>query len=123
MSDKPYRPMESPDVGNQRNAGYIWLPSSAFFLIDPILSHSRRLWVESGIIYAIFLALYVSYMRARTTRQRHLLIAGFYLLGLISLPINGGATSFFIYTAAFLPFVVAQAAVFVVILSLLVLGL
>ncbi|MGD0445904.1 MAG: sensor histidine kinase [Edaphobacter sp.] len=123
MSDKPYRSLESPDVGNQKNSGYIWLAYSAFFFIDPILGHNRRLWIESGIIYAIFLTFYVSYMRAGTIRQRHLLIAGFYLLGLISFPINGGATTFFVYTAAFLPFVVSSTAVFVAILSLLVLGL
>ncbi len=66
MSDKPYRSMESPDIGTQSNTGYIWLAYSVFFFIDPILSHSRRLWVESGVIYAIFLLIYVGYMKART---------------------------------------------------------
>jgi two-component system sensor histidine kinase DesK len=123
MSDKPYRSTENPDVGNQKNSGYIWLLYSVFFFIDPIMSHSRRLWIETGIIYSIFLAIYVSYMRARTTRLRHLLIGSIYLLGLISFPINGGAPSFFIYAAAFLPFVVVPTAVFISVLILMVLGL
>jgi two-component system, NarL family, sensor histidine kinase DesK len=123
MSDKPYRSIEGLDIGTQSNTGYIWLAYSAFFFIDPIMSHSRRLWVESGIIYAIFLVVYVSYMRARTTRQRHGLIVAFYILGVASFPINVGGSSFFIYSAAFLPFVVASGPIFVAILIAQALGL
>ena len=123
MSDQTYRSIESPDIGTQGNSGYIWLAYSVFFLIDPVLSHSRRLWIESSIIYAIFLALYVGYMRSRTTRQRHWLIVGFYLLGIVSFPINSGASSFFIYSAAFLPFVVASVPFLVTALTVQSLGL
>jgi two-component system, NarL family, sensor histidine kinase DesK len=123
MSDQTYRSIESPDIGTQGNSGYIWLAYSVFFLIDPVLSHSRRLWVESSIIYAIFLALYVGYMRSRTTRQRHWLIVAFYLLGIVSLPINSGGSSFFIYSAAFLPFVVASVPFLVTALTVQALGL
>ncbi len=123
MSEKPYRSMAGPDVGTQKNSGYIWLAYSAFFFIDPILSHSRRLWIESGVIYAIFLAIYVGYMKAKTNRQRYLLLAAFYLLGLISFPINTGASGFFIYCAAFLPFVIVATPTLIAILSALVFGL
>jgi two-component system sensor histidine kinase DesK len=123
MSDKPYRSLEGLDVGTQSNSGYIWLAYSAFFLIDPILSHNRRLWIESGVIYAIFLVIYVSYMRSRTTTQRHGLIVAFYVLGVASFPINSGGSSFFIYSAAFLPFVVASVPIFVAILIAQALGL
>jgi two-component system sensor histidine kinase DesK len=123
MSDKPYRSMEGPDIGTQGNSGYIWLAYSAFFIIDPILSHSRRLWIESGVIYAVFLAIYVGYMRSRTTRQRHWLIVAFYLLGIVSFPINTGGSSFFIYSAAFLPFVVASVPFLVTALTVQALGL
>jgi two-component system sensor histidine kinase DesK len=123
MSDQTYRSIESLDIGTQGNSGYIWLAYSVFFLIDPVLSHSRRLWIESSIIYAIFLALYVGYMRSRTTRQRHWLIVAFYLLGIVSLPINSGGSSFFIYSAAFLPFVVASVPFLVTALTVQALGL
>src|ERR1700712_5802098 len=123
MSDKSYRSMESPDIGTQSNSGYIWLAYSVFFLIDPIMSHSRRLWIESGVIYAIFLVTYVSYMRARTIRQRYGLIVAFYVLGVASFPINSGGSSFFIYSAAFLPFVVASVPIFITILIAQALGL
>jgi two-component system sensor histidine kinase DesK len=115
--------MEGLDIGTQSNSGYIWLAYSAFFLIDPVLSHSRRLWIECGVIYAIFLVIYISYMRARTTRQRHGLIVAFYVLGVASFPINTGGSSFFIYSAAFLPFVVASVPIFVTILIAQALGL
>jgi two-component system sensor histidine kinase DesK len=123
MSEKPYRSIDSPDIGTQRNTGYIWLAYSAFFIIDPIMSHNRRLWIECGVIYAIFLVVYVSYMRAQTTRQRHGLIVALYVLGVASFPITTGASSFFIYTAAFLPFVVASIPIFVTILIAQALGL
>jgi two-component system sensor histidine kinase DesK len=123
MSEKPYRSTESPDIGTQSNSGYIWLTYSAFFLIDPIMSHSRRLWIESGVIYAIFLVIYVSYMKARTTRQRHGLIVAMYVLGVASFPINSGGSTFFIYSAAFLPFVVASVPILVAVLIAQALGL
>jgi two-component system sensor histidine kinase DesK len=123
MSKKPHRSIGSLDVGTQSNSGYIWLAYSVFFLIDPIMSHSRRLWIESGIIYAIFLVTYVSYMRARTTRQRHGLIVAFYVLGVASFPINAGGSSFFIYSAAFLPFVVASVPIVAAIIMAQTLGL
>jgi two-component system, NarL family, sensor histidine kinase DesK len=123
MSQKLRRSIESPDIGTQSNSGYIWLAYSAFFLIDPIMSHSRRLWIECGVIYAIFLILYISYMKARTIRQRHGLIVAFYVLGVASFPINTGGSSFFIYSAAFLPFVVASVPIFVTILIAQAVGL
>ena len=115
--------MESPDIGTQTNTGYIWLAYSVFFLIEPVLSHRRRLWIECALIYAIFLIAYISYMKARTIRQRHLLLVAFYILGLVSLPITTGASSFFVYSAAFLPFVVASVPIIVTILVVQALGL
>jgi two-component system sensor histidine kinase DesK len=123
MNDELPNPAGSLDVGNQKNTGYIWLAYSAFFFVDPILSHSRRLWIESGIIYAIFLAAYVAYMNSKTTRLRHILVVTFYALGIISFPINAGGSSFFIYSAAFLPFIVASIPVFVTIIAVQMLGL
>ncbi len=123
MSKKLHRSIGSLDVGTQSNSGYIWLAYSVFFLIDPVMSHSRRLWIESGIIYAIFLVTFVSYMRARTTRQRHGLIVAFYVLGVASFPINAGGSSFFIYSAAFLPFVVASVPIVAAIIIAQTLGL
>ena len=117
MSDQPHKPLSSVDIGDQRNSGYIWLAYSAFFFIDPILSHSARLWIESGIIYAVFLVAYIAYMKSRSIRQRHALLVVFYALGVVSFPINAGASSFFIYSGAFLPFVVESVPVLISVLA------
>ena len=123
MSDNSQRSISSLDVGGQTNSGYIWLAYSIFFLIDPILSHSPRLWIESGIIYTIFLITYVGYMKSRTIDQRRGLIVAFYILGIASFPINFGGSSFFIYSAAFIPFVVASAPVIAGVILVQTLGL
>ena len=123
MSEKPYRSIEARDTGAQSNSGYIWIAYSAFFIIEPIMSHSRRLWIECGVIYAIFLVIYVSYMKARTISQRRLLLVAFYVLGIISFPINPGGSGFFIYSAAFLPFVVASVPIIVTIFIVQALGI
>lgn len=96
--------LESPDVGGQRNTGYLWLAYSFFFFIDPVLSHNRRLWIASGITYAVFLALYLTYMYTHRLLLRRLIVAAFYLMGVGTLPYNGGGSCFFIFSAAMLPF-------------------
>src|SRR5271170_1289238 len=111
------------DVGSQSGSGYVWLAYSVFFFIDPFLRHNSRYWLQSLAIYLVFLAAYIAYLRARTTPQRQWLLAAFYLIGVLALPFNGGATTFFIYAAAFLPFTVASAPAVVVILALQCLGL
>jgi two-component system, NarL family, sensor histidine kinase DesK len=100
----------APDIGTRKGTGYIWIAYSVFFFIEPVVRHQRLYWLECAAIYAVFVAMYISYMGPRTTRQRYLLLGGFYLLGLLTFPINSGATSFFIYSAAFLPFAVESVA-------------
>jgi two-component system, NarL family, sensor histidine kinase DesK len=112
----------APNIGTQRRSGYIWLAYSVFFFLDPFLRHNLRFWLECIGIYTVFLAIYIGYMNARNSRQRHLLLGAFYLLGLLSYPLNSGATSFFIYSAAFLPFVVESVARVRIILLLQSLG-
>jgi two-component system, NarL family, sensor histidine kinase DesK len=108
----------SVDIGSQKGTGYIWLAYSAFFFIDPVLRHESRFWLQCVGIYVVFLAIYVGFMRAHTARQRHLLLAAFYLLGVASLPLNTGASSFFIYASSFLPFAVVSAPVVVGLIAL-----
>jgi two-component system, NarL family, sensor histidine kinase DesK len=123
MSTAQNRSSYGVDIGTQSGTGYIWLAYSAFFFIDPVLRHERRFWLQCGAIYIIFLAIYIGYMRARSIRQRYLLLAAFYLLGVISLPINTGSTSFFIYASSFLPFAVVSAPVVVGLIALQCFGL
>jgi two-component system, NarL family, sensor histidine kinase DesK len=108
MSTAQNRSAGGVDIGNQRGTGYIWLAYSAFFFVDPVVRHEGRFWLQCIAIYAVFLAVYIGYMHSRAVRQRHLLLVAFFLLGVFSLPINSGASSFFIYASAFLPFAVVS---------------
>ena len=118
-----YNSRNAPQIGIQSGSGYIWLVYSAFFFIDPILRHSSRYWIQSLAIYAVFLAIYIGYAESRTNRQRYILVTAFYLLGILVYPFNNGASCFFIYGAAFLPFIVASTSRFAVIMAAQVIGL
>jgi two-component system sensor histidine kinase DesK len=110
MSTTIQKPACAPDIGTRKGTGYIWIAYSIFFFIEPVVRRQPRYWFECTAIYAVFVAMYVGYMGPRTPRQRYLILGGFYLLGLLTFPVNGGATSFFIYSAAFLPFAVESVA-------------
>jgi len=102
------------DSVNSRNSflwGYIWLVYSVFYFIDPVLRRDGRFWIESLAIYAVFIAIYIAFNRVKESRTKFILIAALFLIGLLDYPRNQGATSFFIYTAAFLPYMVESAAV------------
>lgn len=90
---------------------YIWLAYSIFFFIEPILRHSAHYWLQQLPIYALFLALYVTYVHFPTRGIRLLIVAGIFTLGILTIPFNVGGSSFFIYVAALLPFCLDSAAV------------
>src|SRR5215813_5508525 len=108
MTNRDKALCESPSIGNRFGTGYIWMAYSVFFFLDPILRRNLRFWLVCIAIYAVFVAVYVGFMRARSSMQRYVLLAAFYVLGMVSLPINSSSTAFFIYSAAFLPFAVAS---------------
>jgi len=89
-------------------APYIWLAYFGFFFLQPILDHvSRRQWVFTGLGTIAFLALYFGIFWVDDARAR-LNIAGMVLLGVLFAPFNGGASTFFIFAAAFVPFAVEK---------------
>ena len=108
MSDNNQVSCAGPDIGSRRGTGYIWMAYSVFFFVEPILRRQMRYWLICIAIYVIFVALYVGFMRTQSTKARYVLLAAFYVLGLVSTPINSGSSAFFIYSAAFLPFTVAS---------------
>jgi two-component system, NarL family, sensor histidine kinase DesK len=118
-----YNSRNAPQIGTQRGSGYVWLVYSVFFFIDPILRHSNRYWIQSLAIYAVFLAIYIGYAESRNNPQRYVLVTAFYLLGILVYPFNSGASCFFIYGAAFLPFIVASTYRFAFIMAAQVIGL
>jgi two-component system sensor histidine kinase DesK len=87
-------------------ASYIWIVYSAFFFIEPILRHSRAYWLRQLPLYALFVVLYIAYVEFERRLPRLLILAVFFLLGAGDIPFNVGASCFFIYVAAMLPFCV-----------------
>lgn len=87
-------------------APFIWLAYLSFFFIEPVLDHAGwKMWSLTAFATAIFLVLYFGLFWLQ--RPRSLLhIAGMVTLGLVFAPINGGASTFFVFAAAFVPFCV-----------------
>jgi two-component system sensor histidine kinase DesK len=87
-------------------APFVWIAYSGFFFLDPILNHAHRnLWMWDMLGYAVFLVLYLGlFFLPKPHGVLH--ICGLVALGMVFLPYNGGSSTFFIFAAAFLPFVV-----------------
>jgi len=103
------QPMSHDDAISKqraRNWAWIWLAYTGFLFIDPIFEPSLRLWLGTLAVFAIFLAVFNGYVRAtdQGSPTRSWMILATFLLGLVTFPWNAGASTFFIYTAAFLPF-------------------
>src|ERR1700730_14792451 len=92
----------------QRNWAWVWVAYTGFLFIDPLFNPSLRLWVATLAVFAVFLAIYVAFVRASDHAHpaRYWMIAATFVLGLLTFPWNAGASTFFIYAAAFLPFTV-----------------
>jgi two-component system sensor histidine kinase DesK len=88
----------------------VWLAYSGFYFVQPVLEHvSRTQWLLNLLGYAVFLGLYLGlFLIERPRAIVH--IGGLVLLGVVFIPFNGGAASFFIFAAAFVPFAVATQA-------------
>jgi len=85
----------------------LWLSYTAFFFIQPVVEPSLRLWLGTLTLFVVFLAVFFIYIRTDSETWRRWMIAATFAIGLASFPWNGGASTFFVYTAAFLPFSVA----------------
>lgn len=83
-----------------------WLAYLVFFVIAPVERHSLPYWLESLAIMAVFLAMYIEFLRTQSSKVGLGLIAGMVVLGAATLPFNGGATAFIIYAAALLPYAI-----------------
>jgi two-component system, NarL family, sensor histidine kinase DesK len=87
-------------------APYTWLFYFCFFLLNPILNHvGWKAWLATGLGTIAFLGIYFSFFWVK--RPWNLLnLAALVLLGVGFSPFNEGACTFFVFTAAFIPFAV-----------------
>jgi two-component system, NarL family, sensor histidine kinase DesK len=92
----------------------LWVVYLGFFFIDPVMSHaSLRIWLIDLAGATVFLFLYFGLFALESPRVA-IHIGGMVLLGMLFLPINGGACTFFIFASAMLPFCLStQTAAFV----------
>jgi two-component system, NarL family, sensor histidine kinase DesK len=90
----------------QRNWAWIWLAYTGFLFLDPIMEPSLPRWLGTLAVFVVFLGIFAGYVRTTDEGRptRYWMIVATFLLGLITFPWNGGGSTFFIYTAAFLPF-------------------
>ncbi len=88
----------------------LWILYLGFFFIDPVLSHpGAKIWTVDLIGAAIFVVLYLGLFAIENPLD-WLHIGGMVALGVVFMPINSGACTFFIYAAAMLPFCVPSQA-------------
>ena len=84
----------------------LWVVYLGFFFIDPVMSHaSPRIWLLDLTGVVVFLVLYLG-LFALECPKAWVHIGGMVLLGMLFLPINAGACTFFIFAASMLPFCV-----------------
>jgi two-component system, NarL family, sensor histidine kinase DesK len=87
-------------------APYIWVAYVGFFFIQPVLDHAGwKEWLATVLATVVFLCLYFGLFWLEKPRSL-LHIAGMVILGLVFAPSNGGASTFFVFAAAFVPFCV-----------------
>jgi two-component system sensor histidine kinase DesK len=98
--------MNPNSISQKHTAGstVVWLAYTLFFFIEPILRPSRNLWLGTVAFFTLFLVVFLIYTRTTNETTRRWMIAATFVIGLATFPWNAGASTFFIYTAAFLPF-------------------
>jgi two-component system sensor histidine kinase DesK len=84
----------------------MWLAYTGFLFIKPLMEPSRNLWLGTLTALAVFLVIFAGYLRSFPSGDTNRLwvIAATFALGLVTFPWNGGASTFFVYAAAFMPF-------------------
>jgi two-component system, NarL family, sensor histidine kinase DesK len=85
---------------------YLWLAYLSGLFVHPVFDHVRWTeWVVTFGVVAVFLVLYFSFFWLKPPKNLWA-IGGMLLIGVGLAPFNGGASTFFIYAAAFVPFAI-----------------
>lgn len=92
----------------QSRWAFMWLAYTGFLLIQPILEPSLYLWLGTTAALAVFFAIFHGFFRSAADGNitRLWTVGATFALGLLTFPWNRGASTFFIYAAAFLPFII-----------------
>jgi two-component system sensor histidine kinase DesK len=90
---------------------WMWLAYTGFLFIVPLMEPSLNVWLGTLAVLAVFLVIFFAYFRASSQAKHGRLWMAYatFALGLATFPWNQGASTFFIYAAAFLPFMLESA--------------
>lgn len=104
---RPWKLRPFRSIFKDRDHGWgplLWVLYLGFFFVQPVVDHaSLKRWLFDGLGAAIFLAFYWGlFLLERPRALVH--IGGMVLLGVLFLPYNPGACTFFIFAAAMVPF-------------------
>ena len=99
---------ESTSQLRQNRWAWMWLAYTGFLLIEPLLEPTRNLWLGTVACLLVFFGIFWRFFyTARPSQPKRLWMVGAtFLLGILVFPWNRGASTFFVYAAAFLPFIV-----------------
>jgi two-component system sensor histidine kinase DesK len=101
-------------------AFYTPLAYFVFFFLQPILDHAGwKEWLLTGLGTIVFLVLYLGILWVERKPWPLVGIGVMLLVGTLYVPSNGGATCFFIFAAALLPYVVETEAAAVKLLAVI----
>jgi two-component system, NarL family, sensor histidine kinase DesK len=91
-----------------------------FFFLQPIVDHAGlKQWLLTALGTAIFVVLYLGVASIENTALQLVTLAAMVLTGVFYAPFNGGASCFFIFAAALLPYIVeSDLTIFVSILGI-----
>ena len=90
-------------------AFYTPLAYFGFFYLQPIVDHvSLKQWLLTVLGTALFLALYLTACWCKNTSLQLLAVSALVLLGVLYAPYNAGASCFFIFAAALLPYILER---------------
>ncbi len=90
---------------------WMWLAYTGFLFIEPLLEPSRNLWLGTIACLLVFLGIFWGFFYGAFSAKplRYWMIVATFVLGLATFPWNQGASTFFAYAAAFLPFIIDSA--------------
>jgi len=107
--------MKFPAEKDERGwAFYTPMAYFGFFWLQPIFNHAGlKEWLLTTLGTAIFVVLYFAVCWLQNTRLQLLALAAMVLTGVFYAPYNGGASCFFIFAAAIVPYVLeSEVAIF-----------
>lgn len=97
-------------LGERNNRGWAFYTPMAyfgFFFLQPILEHAGwKEWLLTALGTIIFVALYVTVAKLEDMRLQLVTLALMVVAGVLYAPSNSGASCFFIFAAAIVPYVV-----------------